>query len=103
MSKAGFIANVAKKGQMSKAEAKRTVELVFGQIEAELAALRNGGRLQIGRFGIFTVAKRPARSGHDPRTGDVIRIKAGKTLRFKPSDILKKAVGIIGNENGDAR
>lgn len=94
MSKAGFIESVAKKGQLSKAEAKRAIELVFGEIEAGLKALRNGGTLPIGRFGVFTVAKRAARQGHNPRTGDVIKIKPRKQLRFKPSITLKKAAGV---------
>jgi DNA-binding protein HU-beta len=94
MSKADFIENVAKKGLMTKAEAKRTIDLVFGEIEAGLKALKNGGKLPIGRFGVFTVAKRAARSGHNPKTGDVIKIKPRKQLRFKPSVTLKKAAGI---------
>ena len=39
MSKAEFIANVAKAGEMSNAEAKRVVELVFGEIENGLKEL----------------------------------------------------------------
>ena len=34
MSRAAFIENVARKGNMSKAEAKRTVDLVLGEVEA---------------------------------------------------------------------
>jgi DNA-binding protein HU-beta len=94
MSKADFIENVAKKGLMSKAEAKRAVELVFGEIEAGIKALKNGGTFPIGKFGVFTVAKRGPRSGHNPRTGDVIKIKPRKQLRFKPSITLKKAAGV---------
>ena len=94
MSKLDFIESVAKKGSMTKAEAKRTVELVFGEIEAGIKALKNGGTFPIGKFGVFTVAERAARSGHNPRTGDVIKIKPRKQLRFKPSITLKKAAGV---------
>jgi DNA-binding protein HU-beta len=94
MSKSTFIESVAKKGDMSKAEAKRAVELVFGEIEAGIKGAKKDGKFTIGTFGTFTVGKRPARKGRNPRTGEEIKIKASKTLRFKPSSSLKAAAGI---------
>jgi DNA-binding protein HU-beta len=38
------------------------------------------------------VAKTKARQGMNPRTGDKVKVKAGKTVRFKASPVLKKAV-----------
>ena len=59
MSKAAFIEQVATKGDLSKAEAKRMVDLVVGEIEVSLKrAKRNGGKVSIGSLGIFTIAKR---------------------------------------------
>lgn len=94
MSKAAFIERVAKKGDMSKAEAKRAVELVLGEMEAGIKDAKKDGKYTIGTFGTFTLSKRPARKGRNPRTGEEIKIKASKTLRFKPSTNLKKAAGI---------
>lgn len=94
MSKAEFIERVAKKGNMSKAEAKRAVELVLGEVEAGLKTAKKEGKFSIGTFGTFTVAKRAARKGRNPQTGEQIKIKASKTLRFRPSTQLKKAAGI---------
>ncbi len=93
MSKAEFIERVAKKGKMNKAEAKRTVDLVFGEIEAGLKSAKKTGRYTIGTLGTFAVSKRSARMGRNPRTGEAIKIKASKSLRFKPSMSLKKAAG----------
>ena len=72
MSRAIFIENVAKKGKLSKAEAKRTVDLVLGEIEAGLKKSKKEGRYTIGNFGTFTVVKRPRRQGPQPadRRGD---------------------------------
>lgn len=95
MSKSAFIEGVAKRGDMSKAEAKRSVELVLGEIEAGLKGARKDGKYTLGTFGTFTISKRPARKGRNPRTGEEIKIKASKTLRFKPSSQLKKAAGVI--------
>ncbi len=93
MSRAAFIENVAKKGKLSKAEAKRVVDLVLGEVEAGLKKSKKEGRYTIGNFGTFTVNKRPARKGRNPRTGEAIRIKASKVLKFKPAAKLKKAAG----------
>lgn len=93
MSKADFIANVADAGDMSNAEAKRVVELVFNEIEAGLKRSKKDGKYQIGTFGTFTITKRPARKGRNPRTGEEIKIKASRSLRFRPSSSLKGAAG----------
>jgi DNA-binding protein HU-beta len=93
MSKADFIANVAKAGEMSHAEAKRVVELVFGEIENGLKRARKDGKYAIGTFGTFAVSKRSARKGRNPRTGEEIKIKASKSLRFRPASTLKEAAG----------
>ena len=93
MSKADFVEAVAKRGNLSKADAKRVIELVFGTIEAGLKAAKNGGKLQIGTFGTFTVTRRAARMARNPRTGEAIKVKASRSLRFKPSGHLKSAAG----------
>ncbi len=93
MSKSDFIASVAAAGGISSAEAKRTVDLVFDTIESGLEEAKKTGRYAIGTFGIFTITKRAARMGRNPQTGEPIKIKASKSLRFKPSAQLKKAAG----------
>lgn len=93
MSKAEFIERVAGKGKVSRAEAKRMVDLVFGEIEAGLKRSKKDGRYTIGTLGTFAVVKRKARTGRNPQTGEAIKIKASKSLRFRPSSNLKKAAG----------
>ena len=58
MSRAAFIENVAKRGNISKAESKRIVDLVLGEIEAGLKKSKKEGRYTIGNFGTFTITKR---------------------------------------------
>ena len=93
MSKTDFVESVAKHGKVSKADAKRAVEMVFGAVEAGLKGAKSEGKYQIGTFGSFRMTKRGARTGRNPRTGEPIKIKASKSLRFKPSSQLKKAAG----------
>jgi DNA-binding protein HU-beta len=94
MSRADFIDEVAKRGNLSKAEAKRQVDLVLESIEAGIKNGKGSGKFTVGNFGTFTIGKRAARTGRNPRTGETIKIKASKTLRFKPAAQLKKAAGI---------
>ena len=93
MSKADFIDQVAARGKVSKAEAKRMVETVFEELEAGLRKARKAEKFVIGTFGTFVVSKRAARMGRNPQTGEPIKIKASKVLRFKPAMQLKKAAG----------
>ncbi len=94
MSKANFIERIARRGKLSKAEAKRTVELVLSEFAAGLKETKSGGKFAIGTFGTFSVGRRAARKGRNPRTGEPIKIKASRSLRFKPALNLKKAAGI---------
>ena len=93
MSKAALIERVAKKGKLSKAAASRTVDLVLGEMEAGLKASKKEGKYTVGTFGSFTIGKRKARKGRNPQTGEEIKIKASKVLKFKPAAQLKKAAG----------
>lgn len=93
MSKADFIENIASKANVSKSEAKRMVEMVFHEVEAGLKKAKKDGRYSIGTFGTFSVTKRPARKGRNPRTGEEIKIKASRSLRFKPASNLRRAAG----------
>lgn len=93
MSKQDFIRAVSKQGKVTKAEAKRAIELVFGTVEAGLKGLKAGAKFPIGTFGTFAISKRGARIGRNPRTGESLKLKASKSLRFKPSLQLKKAAG----------
>lgn len=54
--------------------------------------LKKNGRLAIPGFGTFTVRKIKARKGINPKTGEPIKVKASRTVRFKSSPKLKKKV-----------
>ena len=43
-------------------------------------------------FGTFTVSKRAARTGRNPRTGAAIKIKAARVPKFRPGKALKDSV-----------
>ena len=61
-------------------------------IAAVVKELKKTGRFTLPSFGTFVVRKTKARKGLNPRTGEQIKVKAGKTVRFKASPTLKKKV-----------
>ena len=94
MSKTNMADNIAKANDISKAEAKRMVECVFAEIESGLKGLKKAdATYTISGFGTFHVTKRKARKGINPRTGESIKIKASRNLRFRPYAQLKSAAG----------
>jgi DNA-binding protein HU-beta len=54
--------------------------------------LKQNGGFTLPSFGTFTVRKMKARKALNPRTGEPVKVKAGKTVRFKASPTLRKSV-----------
>jgi DNA-binding protein HU-beta len=73
----------------SKAAAERAVGSV---LEAIKKGLKKDGKVQLVGFGTFEVRKRKARMGRNPQTGESIKIKASKTVGFKPGKALKSSI-----------
>jgi len=69
--------------------ARETMIAILGTITT---SLKKNQRVQLAGFGTFTVTKRAARKGVNPRTGEAIRIKASKPVRFKAGRTLKNSV-----------
>jgi DNA-binding protein HU-beta len=61
-------------------------------LDAIVKELKKSAGFTLPSFGTFRVVKTKARKGLNPRTGEPVKIKAGKTVRFKASPTLKKAV-----------
>ena len=89
MNKSELIAKVAEETGLSKKDATKSVEAVFGAI-AE--ALKNGEKVQLVGFGNFEVRERSARKGRNPQTGEEIEIPASKVPAFKPGKALKDGI-----------
>jgi len=89
MNKSELIDAVAADADLSKADASRAVDAVF---DAITDALKRNDKVSLVGFGVFSVRKRAARQGRNPKTGESIRIPAGKTPGFKAGKALKDAV-----------
>ena len=89
MNKQELIGEVADASGLSKADASKAVEAVFGAISA---ALTKGDEVRLVGFGTFSVSKRKASTGRNPRTGEPMTIKASSQPKFKAGKVLKDSV-----------
>lgn len=89
MRKNDLIEAVSKKTGLKKTDATQAVETVLNSV---IEAVAKGTDVRLFGFGTFTLAKRIARQGRNPRTGEVLKIPAMKLPRFKPGKVFKEAV-----------
>lgn len=86
MNKTQLVEAVAAQAGLTKVAAKAAVEAT---VEAITAALKKGEATQLIGFGTFSVAKRAARVGKNPRTGAQVKIAAKKVVKFKASSAIE--------------
>lgn len=89
MNKTDLIEHIAKTADISKAASARALDAIIGAVRT---TLKKNGTVTLVGFGTFSVGKRAARIGRNPRTGEAIKIKAAKVPKFKPGKALKDAV-----------
>ena len=89
MNKAEFVSAIADAAGLTKVDAGKAVESAIKVIEK---SLKKGDSVSIVGFGTFTVRKRAARTGRNPRTGATIKIKASKIPAFKAGKALKDSL-----------
>lgn len=89
MTKAELIDKIASSAGLSKADATRALDSTLNAIKA---SLKKGQKVTLVGFGTFSITKRKARKGRNPKTGEVINIPAAKTPKFTAGKALKDAV-----------
>lgn len=91
MNKAELIEAVQK--EMGADTTKRAAEeAVSSVLDAIAKGVKKDKKVQIIGFGTFEVKKRAARMGRNPKTGEAMKIKASKSVGFKPSSTLKASL-----------
>lgn len=71
------------------AEVEEAVDVVLDEIATALA---QGGRVELRGFGAFSVRRRDARTGRNPRTGATVKVAAKRVPFFKPGKELRLKV-----------
>ena len=89
MNKNDLIASVSDGAGLSKVDAGKAVDAVFNSITG---SLKSGTEVRLVGFGTFSVSRRAASQGRNPRTGEPIQIKASNQPKFKAGKGLKDAV-----------
>ncbi len=90
MTKTELIDKVSTDAELSKSDAGRAVNAVLDNISK---SLKKGDSVTLIGFGTFDVAKRKARKGRNPQTGEAIKIPAMKVPKFRAGKALKELVG----------
>ena len=80
MNKTQLVDAIAKKASITKVDAKKALD-AFINVTGE--ALKAGDKIALIGFGPFAVAKKPGRTGRNPRTGASIKIAAKNVVKFK--------------------
>ena len=89
MNKNDLVAAVARRSGLSKAD---TAKAVDGVIDSITSSLSGGTEVRLVGFGTFSVSRRAATTGRNPRTGEKIQIPASNQPKFKAGKALKSAV-----------
>ena len=88
MKKTDLVNEVAK-ATLTKKEAAEAIEIFLSIIKK---TLKKRDKIFISDFGTFSIVKRKARKGRNPKTGEKVKIAAKFTPRFKPARAFKEAV-----------
>jgi len=89
LNKADLIGRVARETGLTKADVLRVLDAL---LENVVRSLRKGEKVTLVDFGTFLVTRRRARAGHNPHTGEAMRIAGRKWPRFAAGKALRKLV-----------
>ena len=89
MNKNELISAIAENSGLSKKDSEKALAATICAITG---ALKKGDKVQLVGFGIFDVKNRAARTGHNPKTKEPIKIPATRVPQFKAGKALKDAV-----------
>jgi DNA-binding protein HU-beta len=89
MNKSELVDAIAADSGLTRADAGRALDSYVGIVNK---TLKKGDEVAITGFGKFSVVKRAARVGVNPRTGEKVKIKASKAPKFTAGASLKQSV-----------
>ncbi|MGO9379027.1 MAG: HU family DNA-binding protein [Dissulfurispiraceae bacterium] len=89
MTKADLIDKIAAAASLTKADAGKALD---STLDAIRLSLKKGQKVTLVGFGTFSVSKRKARKGRNPRTGQEIKIAATKVPKFTAGKTLKDSI-----------
>jgi integration host factor subunit alpha len=70
----------------------KAAQIVEDYIELIKQALEKESKVMLSGFGSYEVKYKPPRRGRNPQTGDSIILRARRVVKFKPSQLLRRAI-----------
>lgn len=96
MTKSELIARLAERNpHLYQRDVERIVTTIFEEIATALA---RGDRIELRGFGAFSVKKRDARQGRNPRTGEPVSVQGKAIPFFKTGKQLRERLNTQGDE-----
>ncbi len=89
MTKAELVSAMAEGAGITKVAAAAALDVYQATVAKEL---KKKGKIGLVGFGTFSVSKRKAREGRNPKTGETIKIPAKKVVKFKAGKELAEKV-----------
>ena len=90
MTKAEIVEKMAKDADISKVAATTALNSFMDCVAKSLK--KKDGKVTLVGFGTFSKARRKARKGRNPQTGEPIKIKATNVVKFRPGKKLKDSI-----------
>jgi DNA-binding protein HU-beta len=87
MNKAEIIEKMAEDAEIPKSVASKAFESFLDGVKN---TLKDGGKVSVSGFGTFSVADRKARKARNPRTGEVVDVKASRAPKFTSAKAFKE-------------
>lgn len=89
MTKAELVEAVAAQTHLTKKNAAEILEVVFSNIGK---AVKRDARFSYPGFGTWSLRTRKARKIRNPQTNEIMKLKASKTIGFRPAKELKQTL-----------
>ena len=89
MTKAELVEAVAAQSKLTKKNAAEILDVVFNNIGK---AVKKDTRFSYPGFGTWSLRNRKARKIRNPQTNEIMKLKASKTIGFRPAKELKQTL-----------
>jgi DNA-binding protein HU-beta len=89
VTKAELVEAVASQSKLTKKSAAQILDVVFNNIGK---AVKNETRFSYPGFGTWSLRSRKARKVRNPQTNEIMKLKASKTIGFRPAKELKQTL-----------
>ncbi|MBM3248681.1 MAG: integration host factor subunit beta [Candidatus Omnitrophica bacterium] len=89
MTKKDIVLKISDETGIKQIDVKKVVQKTFDAIVDSLVQFN---KVELRNFGVFKIKERRARTGRNPRTGDVVPVPPRKVVVFKPGLEMKKKI-----------